>query len=210
MKVGCRVPLQFGPYHFQDSPTTSKMAYVPPHQRPTEPGVVTQSHQEWLREQQSRATTTVKTPEQRRAELASLTFQQLRARAGPGPACDGFDFWTEQCNHTEAQGQAYAAQLNFSSELTNYRKYGSCPPPAPLDYTTTFADWAATGRHKAAAYEEWYNLWGKLLLTKWQSERRTAPPTPSRSHVMPTQRVRDPTPPPITRVIPTIPDKSGW
>jgi hypothetical protein len=197
------------------------MAYCPPHKRcaqpvaaavPTPVPVSNQSHHDWLREQQARAITTIKTPEQRKAELASLTFQELRARAGPGPAVDGFDFWSEECGHSETQGRAYAAQLNFSSDLTNYRKNGSCPPPPPLDYTSTFADWAAGGRQKAAAYEEWYNMWGKLLVAKWHQEhplRLTTPSARVTSVAVPSRPVNVTDESPPRRPI-IITDKSGW
>lgn len=195
------------------------MAYVPPYKRVTTPPpppqvavvpvVVTQSHHAWLREQQARVATTIKTPEQRRAELATLTFQQLRSRAGPGPSVDGFDFWSQECEHTESSSSVYAAQLTFSSDLNNYRKNGSCPPPRPLNYTTTFADFVASGRPKAALYEEWYNQWGKLLRAKWGQERGLTDTNKKQQQRTTTVEAAPPNPTPA-RLIPLPTEKSGW
>lgn len=195
------------------------MAYVPPHKRvPVAPPAAeqnpiksTQTHLEWLREQQSKTIVTIKTPQQLRAELEALSFKELCARAGPGPAIDGFDFYSSDCNDAELGGKAFAERSSFSSTLASYRR-GLNPPPAPLSYEVTLADWddeKGGDAKKCATYSAWYNQWGKLLTNKYRQENKPlTTPTATRVVTPPRRTTTEPLNN-LTRPI-EVSAQSGW
>ena len=152
-----------------------------PPQRVSEPAPEPMSHSEWLREQQSRYVHAAKTPAQLAAEMDSLTFEQLRKRAGPPPPITGDDYITRT-----VEGDAGESYLGFTIDIKRFR-IGESAPPFPLTGGNDRGDAMELGdidgggsgvvvkshaSQMRTAYATWYRQWGDRLTAKWRQEHR--------------------------------------
>ncbi len=213
--------------------------YVPPHLRaaaaaggaPAPEPAVTQSHTEWLKEQQSRYKVVVKTPEQLRAEYDAMNFEQLKSRAGPPPpiTSDNYGGAWEQ----GGEGEGGRACSRFDGDIRFFKQTPSrCPPPEPLCFSgrddgddlgggedTAFHTGATEAQAARNAYARWYSQWGKRLRAKWYAEHPEQIPKSERSAPKPKPKIREaaveertePSRGALAAAVATeVSDKSGW
>ncbi len=164
-----------------------------------------QSHTDWLKEQQSRYTHVVKTREELAAELSTMSFEQLRKRAGPPPSvcADEFVWSAEGCRPDDA-GDSNTTM--FDGRLDSFKK-GLGPPPAPLPHNQP--DYEGSNR-RVNAYIAWYAQWGTVLSRAWVTEHPhiTKPATkPKPKTYNKTQPEPDYVP---KRVLVEVSEMSGW
>jgi hypothetical protein len=108
-------------------------------------------------------TSYVKTQEQLRAEYASMTFEQMRTRAGPPPNVSGCEFQDSSAREDRSGG---GAEYDFDVSLSMFKK-GQGPPPVPLyDDSRPEARMA-----NVTKYIIWWNNWGNRLVTLWHKEK---------------------------------------
>ncbi len=187
--------------------------YIPPHLRaaaaagapaPMPEPAVTQSHTEWLKEQQSRYKVVVKTPEQLRAEYDAMSFAQLKSRAGPPPPITSDDYGGVWEQGGEGEGPRVCAR--FDGDIRFFKQTPSrCPPPEPLGFNgrtdgddcsgdaedTAFHTGAAEAQKARNAYARWYSEWGKRLRAKWYEEHPEQIPKSERSAPKPKPKIRE-------------------
>ena len=187
--------------------------YVPPHLRAaaaaggapasTPEPAVTQSHADWLREQQSRYKVVIKTPAQIKAEFDAMTFEQLKARAGPPPPITSDDYGGVHEQGGEGEGPRVC--IRFDGDIRFFKQTPSrCPPPQPLGFNgRDDGEWAgdgetvevylgpSAGQKARAAYDDWYRQWGKRLRAKWYAEHPEQIPKSERSAPKPKPKIRE-------------------
>jgi hypothetical protein len=159
---------------------------------------------DWLRAQQSLYTAVTKTPEQLKAEFAAMTFEQLRARAGPPPNVRAEEFvWSaEGCAPDDVGG---TDKTIFDSNLCAFKR-GQGPPPAPLDHNQR--DYEGSNA-RVNAYSKWYTMWGVKLWNKWYEEHPR--PAPVQKTTKPKKIVaEEPTKQSWRVVTEEVSEKSGW
>ena len=160
------------------------------------------SHIDWLRQQQARFTVNTKTPEQIAAELANMTFEQLRARAGPPPSVDSSCFiWATDgvmCDDADPN------RSSFDYRFSDFKK-GMGPPPAPLPHNCRDDDGMFNG--PAIAYNKWWSAWGERLNRKWNAEHPVALKKPVKTPVTIKQEEKPKGP---SRIIEEVSSQSGW
>jgi hypothetical protein len=186
--------------------------YVPPHLRaaaaagapaPMPEPAVTQSHTEWLKEQQSRYKVVVKTPEQLRAEYDAMTFEQLKSRAGPPPPITSDDYGG--VHEQGGEGEGGRVCIRFDGDIRYFKQTPSrCPPPEPLFFGgRDDGQWAGDGvtaevylglsetQKARSAYARWYSEWGKRLRAKWYEAHPEQIPKSERCAPKPKPKIRE-------------------
>jgi hypothetical protein len=167
---------------------------------PTEP----KSHIDWLREQQSRYVHKTKSPAELAAEMATMTFEQLRQLAGPPPTVSADEFqWSSDGVWCDTQD---AGRSSFDYNLRSFRR-GECLPPDPLPSNQRDCD-GSNGR--VNAYCNWHARWGPALERAWIKEhphlqKPTSKPKPSK----PTKPA-EPEPKRGWQIDDTVSAQSGW
>jgi hypothetical protein len=169
-----------------------------------DPVVQPLSHTDWLKEQQSRYTHAVKTPAELAAELATMSFEQLRLRAGPPPTvrAEQFVWSTEGCRADDAGGPDHAM---FDGRMSAFKK-GLDAPPDPLPHNQRDDDGLAN--KDVNAYKKWFAAWGNKLHQKWLLEHPRAPVAPKPKTTKPKTSTTEPCPP--RRVLEEVGENSGW
>lgn len=194
--------------------------YIPPHLRAAaavapEPAIAdpvtepvpepaeSQSHLDWLKAQQSRYTVVTKTPAQLKAEIATMTFEQLRARAGPPPNVRADEFvWSAEGCAPDDTGNS--DKTVFDSNMCAFKR-GQGPPPGPLDHNQR--DYEGSNA-RVNAYDAWYKMWGAKLWNKWYEEHPR--PVPKPKTTKPKKTVTE-EPKTTWRVVTAeVCEKSGW
>ncbi len=168
---------------------------------------------DWL--QEARKGYVPKTAEQLQREYAVMTFEQLRARAGPPPTVASGDYggW-------HAEEETGENGLSFDSAF-DFFKQGRGPPPEPMALPCGFRDEGlgdmdgAGGDSKTVSgmardrYAKWYDVWGTKLTEKWYEEHPR--PAPKSKTARPKKTAPQEEPKEMTRVIVNeAGDKSGW
>ncbi len=178
------------------------------------------SHTDWLKQQQSRYKP--KTAEELQAECATMTFEQLRKRAGPPPNICGGDYGGLLMEADGEDGYSFDVSMSLF-------KQGRGPPPAPMsssgdEYVIVNALAAMDGVRSAmdgiksatsvlqGRYASWYASWGKRLATKWYQEHPRTVPAKVAKPVKPTasRTTREEEPKGPCRVVEEVSEKSGW
>ena len=162
-----------------------------------------QSHLDWLRAQQTRYTAVTKTPEQLKAEFAVMTFEQLRARAGPPPnvCADEFVWSSEGCAPDDTGNPDKTV---FDSNMGAFKR-GQGPPPGPLEHNQR--DYEGSNA-RVNAYSKWYSAWGVKLWNKWYEEHPRHAPMPKTTK--PKKTVVEETKTSWRVVTEEVSEKSGW
>ena len=207
--------------------------YIPPHLRGAaaggapaalvEPAEPNQSHLDWLRAQQSRYKVVAKTPEELKAEIAAMTFEQLRSRAGPPPNITGGDyggFFVE--DETGENGYIFDTEMRLF-------KQGRGPPPEPMtgpgreegiggaaamdgDLKAMAEAERSIGGGIRAKYSAWYRAWGNKLTNKWYKEHPRPAPKAKSAKPVKTVTVEEPKGPSRGALVATldVAEQSGW
>lgn len=145
-----------------------------------------------------------KTSQQIQSEMATMTFEQLRIRAGPPPNVNGCDFSDSTANEKDSGG---GEQMNFDSCLSAFKR-GLSAPPAPL-----YDDSRPEARNRnVTAYNAWWNMWGRRLCILWNNQNKNRNNTKTTSVPVtytPTNKIPTPTPPRRPQIA-EVSTNSGW
>jgi hypothetical protein len=162
------------------------------------------SHLDWLREQQSRYVHRTRSPAELAAEMATMTFEQLRQLAGPPPTVSADEFqWSSDGVWCDTHD---AGRSSFDYNLRSFRR-GECLPPDPLPSNQRDCDGSNS---RVNAYCNWHARWGPALERAWIKEhphlqKPAAKPKPSKS-TKPVEERRE-----SWRVVDeTVSAQSGW